>query len=39
MFDKQRKQLIAMAKASEAAHDPSNDARIDRFMPQSARHS
>lgn len=38
-FDKKRKQVIALAKASEAAHDPSNDTYIDRFMPDSGRRS
>jgi len=39
MFEKHRKKVIALAKASEAAHDPGNDTFVDRYMPDSVRRS
>jgi hypothetical protein len=38
-FDKKRRALIGLAKASEAAHDPSNDTYTDRFIPEAGRRS
>jgi type IV secretory pathway TraG/TraD family ATPase VirD4 len=36
-FEKDRRKLIALAKASEAAHDPGNDTFTDRYLPDPAR--
>lgn len=36
-FEKDRKKVIALAKASEAAHDPGNDTYTDRHLPDSVR--
>lgn len=37
MFEKERRKLIALAKASEAAHDPGNSTFTDRYLPDSIR--
>ncbi len=39
MFDKKRKRLVELAKASERAHDPAKDQATDRYVPSSARRS
>lgn len=39
MFDRKRKQLVELARASERSHDPAKDTASDRYLPNSARRS